>query len=46
MTTIAKTKPKNLDSTEVLKARTFVGDAWQQFRKHKLAQGQTPGKRA
>ena len=37
MTTIANTKPKNLDSAEQLEARTFVGDAWRQFRKHKLA---------
>ncbi len=36
MTAKEKTKPKNLDSAEQLKARTFVGDAWLQFRKHKL----------
>ena len=37
MTTKAKTKPKTLDSAEELQARTFAGDAWKQFRKHKLA---------
>ncbi|MCY3781997.1 MAG: ABC transporter permease [Chloroflexi bacterium] len=37
MTTKEKTKPKNLDAEEQLQARTFVGDAWLQFRKHKLA---------
>ena len=37
MTAISKTKPKNIDPAELLKARTFVGDAWLQFRKHKLA---------
>ncbi len=35
----ATTKPKNLnlDQAETQKARTFVGDAWRQFRKHRLA---------
>ncbi len=37
MTAKEKSKPKNLDSAEQLEARTFVGDAWRQFRKHKLA---------
>ena len=37
MTTKAKTKPKQLDGAEELQARTFAGDAWRQFRKHKLA---------
>ena len=37
MTAKEKTKPKNLDSAEQLEARTFVDDAWRQFRKHKLA---------
>ena len=37
MTAKEKTKPKNLDSAEQLQARTFLGDAWQQFRKHRLA---------
>ena len=37
MTAKEKTKPKNLDSAEQLQARTFVGDAWRQFRKHRLA---------
>lgn len=35
----ATAKPKNLDTNEAefRKARTFAGDAWRQFRKHKLA---------
>ena len=33
---MAKTKPKNIEDTE-LQARTFVGDAWRQFRQHRLA---------
>ena len=35
----ATAKPKNLQANqaEALKARTFMGDAWRQFRKHKLA---------
>ena len=37
MTSIAKSKPKHLDGSEMQEARTFVGDAWRQFRKHKLA---------
>lgn len=37
MTTEPKTKPKHLDPAEQLVARTFVGDAWQQFRRHRLA---------
>ncbi len=37
MTATAKAKPKNLDAAEFVQARTFVGDAWLQFRKHKLA---------
>ncbi len=32
-----ETKPKKLEADEQLQARTFVGDAWRQFRKHKLA---------
>lgn len=33
------TKPKNLplDSAELQQSRTLMGDAWRQFRKHKLA---------
>lgn len=30
-------KPKHLEAGERHKARTFAGDAWQQFRKHRLA---------
>ncbi len=37
MTAKAKTKPAQLEAAEMQKARTFVGDAWNQFRKHKLA---------
>ena len=37
MTAMGKTKPKNLDAAEMQQARTFAGDAWQQFRKHRLA---------
>ena len=37
MTAKAKTKPVQLEAAEMVKARTFVGDAWNQFRKHKLA---------
>lgn len=33
----ATTKPKNLNVEEMQQARTFMGDAWRQFRKHKLA---------
>jgi peptide/nickel transport system permease protein len=35
----ATTKPKNLNTNEgeVREARTFLGDAWRQFRKHNLA---------
>lgn len=35
----ATTKPKNLqvDPAKMQKARTFMGDAWRQFRKHRLA---------
>ena len=33
----ADTKPKKLGEVEQLEARTFAGDAWRQFRKHKLA---------
>jgi len=35
----ATTKPKNLevDQADMQQARTFVGDAWRQFRKHRLA---------
>ena len=29
-------KPKNIAETD-LEARTFVGDAWRQFRRHRLA---------
>ena len=32
-----KTKPKNIEAAEYVQAHTFVGDAWQQFRKHRLA---------
>ena len=37
MTAKAKTKPAQLEVAEMQQARTFVGDAWRQFRKHKLA---------
>ena len=37
MTAEAKAKPKNLDPEVAIEARTFAGDAWMQFRKHKLA---------
>lgn len=37
MSAKAKTKPAQLEAAEMQKARTFVGDAWNQFRKHKLA---------
>ena len=37
MTTYEDTKPKKLDVAEQQEARTLVGDAWRQFRKHKLA---------
>jgi len=37
MTVKAKTKPAQLETAEMQQARTFVGDAWNQFRKHKLA---------
>ena len=37
MTTVANSKPKTLDPSEGLKAHTFVGDAWNQFRQHRLA---------
>jgi len=35
----ASAKPKNLElnQAEMQQARTFMGDAWRQFRKHKLA---------
>jgi len=34
----ATTKPKSLNNpAEMQKARTFMGDAWRQFRKHRLA---------
>ena len=36
MTAKAKTKPAQLEAAEMQKARTFVGDAWNQFRKHRL----------
>ena len=36
MTAMAKAKPKHIEEPE-LQARTFAGDAWRQFRKHKLA---------
>ena len=36
MTAKEKTKPKNLGAEEQLVARTFAGDAWQQFRRHRL----------
>ena len=36
MTAKEKTKPKNLDSAEQVQARTFAGDAWMQFRRHRL----------
>ena len=34
MTVKAKTKPAQLEAAEMQQARTFVGDAWNQFRKH------------
>ncbi len=37
MTSIENTKPKNLDPAEQLQAHTFAGDAWLQFRQHRLA---------
>jgi peptide/nickel transport system permease protein len=37
MTAKEKTKPKNLDTADMQYAHTFVGDAWRQFRKHRLA---------
>ncbi len=37
MTATAKAKPKNLAAAEFVQGRTFAGDAWLQFRKHKLA---------
>ncbi len=37
MTVKAKTKPAELELAEMQQARTFIGDAWLQFRKHKLA---------
>jgi len=37
MTAKAKIKPAQLEVAEMQQARTFVGDAWNQFRKHKLA---------
>ncbi len=37
MTAKAKTKPAQLDVAEMQQARTFIGDAWNQFRKHRLA---------
>lgn len=37
MSAKAKTKPAQLEAAEMQMARTFVGDAWNQFRKHKLA---------
>ena len=37
MTTISENKPKIVAIGEEREARTFVGDAWRQFRKHKLA---------
>ena len=36
MTAKAKVKPAELDAAEMQQARTFVGDAWNQFRKHRL----------
>ncbi len=36
MTAMTKAKPKNIEEPE-LQARTFAGDAWRQFRKHRLA---------
>ncbi len=37
MSAKAKAKPAQLETAEMQKARTFVGDAWNQFRKHRLA---------
>ncbi len=37
MTVIGKTKPKTLEAGELQQARTLAGDAWRQFRKHRLA---------
>ncbi len=37
MTTTTKIKRMDMDSVEVQQARTFVGDTWRQFRRHKLA---------
>ncbi len=37
MAAMSKTKPKTLDAPEQVEARTFIGDAWRQFRKHRLA---------
>ena len=37
MTTTTKIKRMDMDSAEVQQARTFVGDTWRQFRRHKLA---------
>ena len=37
MTATTKPKDLNLNEGEVRQARTFLGDAWRQFRKHKLA---------
>ena len=37
MTTFQETKPKKLEVAEQQEARTLIGDAWRQFRKHKLA---------
>ena len=36
-TTTEKSKPKQLDAEEMQAARTLAGDAWRQFRKHRLA---------
>ena len=37
MTAKVKTKPAQLETAEMQQARTFIGDAWNQFRKHRLA---------